>query len=200
MCQRTVMAHQTPDNEPNLPATTGSARAVREDGWTPRRQAEFLRMLATTQCVSSAARSVGMGRQSAYKLRARLDDKPFGAAWRMITTGGAHEALLEAALSRAIHGVEVSHYWQGELVGTTRRYDERLTASLLKSGMLERASRQRAAAEEEYAQFDLARLLDRIEYGPEGWNSPIDERAFASGDDMSDLLDEDDNEEEFDDE
>ncbi|MCB1719955.1 MAG: hypothetical protein KDK05_32950, partial [Candidatus Competibacteraceae bacterium] len=46
--------------------------APRHDGWTPARQAAFLRELAASHCVSAAARAVGMSRQSAYALRARL--------------------------------------------------------------------------------------------------------------------------------
>jgi hypothetical protein len=45
--------------------------------------AAFLRELAATQSVSQAARSVGMGRQSAYKLRKRLAGQPFDQAWHM---------------------------------------------------------------------------------------------------------------------
>jgi len=43
--------------------------------------AEFLRQLAATHSVSAAARSVGMSRQSAYKLRDRLKGEPFDIAW-----------------------------------------------------------------------------------------------------------------------
>ena len=34
-------------------------------------------------------------------------------------------------MERALNGVEVPHYHKGELVGTSRRFDERLTVSLL---------------------------------------------------------------------
>jgi molybdenum-dependent DNA-binding transcriptional regulator ModE len=44
----------------------------RQDRWTRSRQAVFLRELAATHCVSSAARELGMGPQSAYRLLARL--------------------------------------------------------------------------------------------------------------------------------
>jgi hypothetical protein len=51
--------------------------------WTPARQAAFLRALKATQSVSEAADSVGMSRQSAYKLRRRLAGQPFDRAWDM---------------------------------------------------------------------------------------------------------------------
>ena len=54
-------------------------RKPRRDEWTGEKIAGFLRELAATQSVSRAAVSVGMGRQSAYKLRQRM--APFAAAW-----------------------------------------------------------------------------------------------------------------------
>ncbi|MEO0872176.1 MAG: hypothetical protein AAFY19_09515 [Pseudomonadota bacterium] len=82
------MAHKLPTTEPELPLASASAITVRHDGWTIERQLAFLQMLAATHSVAQAAKAVGMSRQSAYKLRARLDDAPFGAAWRMATRGG----------------------------------------------------------------------------------------------------------------
>ena len=53
----------------------------RGDGWTPERQAHFIGMLAQTRSVLAAARAVGMGRESAYRLRARPGAAGFAAAW-----------------------------------------------------------------------------------------------------------------------
>lgn len=53
--------------------------AGRHDGWTGGRMAVFCRSLADTGVVAAAARAAGMGKQSAYKLRARLPE--FAAAW-----------------------------------------------------------------------------------------------------------------------
>ncbi|MGB3470251.1 MAG: hypothetical protein WBA51_05465 [Erythrobacter sp.] len=175
-----------------------SLTATRRDGWTAERQTAFLRMLAATQSVAQAAKSVGMSRQSAYKLRARLDDAPFGAGWRMAMKGG-RGALLEAALDRAINGIEVPHYWQGELVGTSRRYDERLTALLLNSGALANARATVNGAEDEFAHHGLSRLLDRIESGPRHWRGYAEERNDAWGDDGYDDDDGYDNDDDNDD-
>ena len=49
--------------------------------WTPARQAAFLRALEETLSVSKAAKSVGMSRQSAYKLRQRMAGQPFAEGW-----------------------------------------------------------------------------------------------------------------------
>jgi hypothetical protein len=111
-----------PDSE--SPAGTGPR-------WTPRKMAEFLRALAATHSVKAAAKSVGMSRQSAYRLRSRLKGKAFDTAWDE-AFHHSYRNLPYAALERALNGVEVPHYFRGELIGTSRRYDERLTISLLK--------------------------------------------------------------------
>jgi hypothetical protein len=99
--------------------------------WTKRKMAEFLRALAATHSVKAAAKTVGMSRQSAYKLRSRLKGKAFDAAWDEAFRH-SYENLPYAALERALNGIEVPHYYKGELIGTSRRYDERLTVTLLK--------------------------------------------------------------------
>src|SRR5690606_25272034 len=108
------------------------------DRWNKPKMAEFLRHLAATQSVAAAARAVGMGRQSAYKLRARLKGQPFDIAWEAAFRHG-YDNLAHGALELALEGAEVPHYHQGELVGTHRKYDERLTVALL-------AMRNRAGA------------------------------------------------------
>lgn len=131
--------------------------------------ADFLRMLAASQNVSAAAKSVGMSRQSAYKLRARLKGAPFDIAWEAAFRHG-YDNLAHAALERALNGVEVPHYYRGELVGTSRRYDERLTVALL--AMRNRSGaplmgRYGAAAEYYGERWDA--LLERVGTGPADW-------------------------------
>ena len=53
----------------------------RHDGWTPARQAVFIGKLFETRNVCAAARAVGMGRESAYRLRKRSGAAGFAAAW-----------------------------------------------------------------------------------------------------------------------
>lgn len=175
------MAHDQTHGEPIALTPSVPSRAERYDGWTVDKQVDFLRMLATTQNVAAAARSVGMGRQSAYKLRARLDDQPFGAAWRLALRN-ARDSVLDAAIERAVNGVEVPHYWKGELIGTSRRYDERLTTALLAGGALQRSTVHIGGPEREFAERGLSRLLDRIAHGPTEWCDLEDERDFAWGD------------------
>jgi hypothetical protein len=54
---------------------------IRRDGWTPERQLCFLDALQHTRSVTKAVASVGMRRESAYRLRSRRDGALFAAAW-----------------------------------------------------------------------------------------------------------------------
>jgi hypothetical protein len=103
----------------------------RHNGWTPDRQLEFIEALADGGCVEQAARAVGMSRNSAYALRRRPDAQAFRLAWDA-ATDNAVARLADAALSRAIHGVAVPVFHEGEQVGERRHYDERLTMFLLR--------------------------------------------------------------------
>jgi len=146
-----------------------AAPDARHDGWTPARQARFLRRLGATHCVSEAARSVGMSRQSAYKLRNRLRGEPFGVAWECAFRR-KFDALADSAMTRAIHGVEVPHFFKGELIHTSRRYDERLTVALLamRAGMTE-IEECHAYNPDRIDPDNFAALLDRVEHGRELW-------------------------------
>ena len=100
------------------------------DRWTPDRMADFLRQLSATHSVSAAAQSVGMSRQSAYRLRSRLKGLPFDLAWD-VAFHHSYDNLAHAALERALNGVEVPVFFKGAQVGSFRRHDERLTVALL---------------------------------------------------------------------
>lgn len=153
-----------PAGPPDIPALAEPARDAR---WTRERQAEFLRELAATHNVALAARAVGMSRQSAYKLRARLKGQPFDRAWAM-AFGCAFDALAQAAVERALDGVEVPHFHKGELVGTSRRFDERLTLALLTSrAVLERVPPVPSHA---VGSRDLPGMIERVAEGPETWD------------------------------
>ncbi|WP_301750422.1 hypothetical protein [uncultured Erythrobacter sp.] len=161
------------------PASPLALAPIRHDGWTTQRQVTFLDALAASHSVSEAARAVGMSRQSAYALRARLKGEPFDLAWTAAFRC-RFDALAEAALDRAINGVEVQHFYNGELVGTTRRYDERLTLALLAmrgTGGARRTSASHPAAE--YGPEDFGPLRERVEQGPETWDEQLDEEREA---------------------
>ena len=112
------------------PAPRTPTKPQRGNGWTLARQAAFLRALSASHSVSEAARSVGMSRQSAYQLRSRLKGQPFDLAWE-VAFHHSYDVLAHTALERALNGVEVPVFFQGEQVGAYRRFDERLTVALL---------------------------------------------------------------------
>ena len=114
---------------PATPATPAD-KAQRVDGWTLAKQAAFLRALSASHSVAEAARSVGRSRQSAYRLRSRLKGQPFDLAWE-VAFHHSYDVLAHTALERALNGVEVPVFFQGEQVGSYRRFDERLTVALL---------------------------------------------------------------------
>jgi hypothetical protein len=60
-------------------ANDNASLRVRHDGWTEPRRTAFLESLAATANVKHACATVGMSRQSAYRLQTR--DPAFAAAW-----------------------------------------------------------------------------------------------------------------------
>lgn len=116
-------------SSPDQPATQ-SDRATRHDGWSLDKQAAFLRALSATHSITEAAQSVGMTRQSAYRLRSRLKGQAFDLAWE-VAFHHSYDVLAHAALERALNGVEVPVWFKGEQVGSYRRFDEKLTVALL---------------------------------------------------------------------
>ena len=169
-----------PDFEPAHPRP-------RFDGWTPSRQVRFIEALAESGCVAAACRAVGMAERSAYALRARADAVSFRNAWDA-ALDYAVRRLSDAVLSRAINGVAVPVFFQGEQVGEKRYYDERLAMFVLRyrdplhygkwldrrehaghaeGGALELAAAKRAVREDADLSVDetpdrVARRLDEI--------------------------------------
>lgn len=145
----------TQPSEPLPPALTNPP-----DRWNKPKMAGFLRELAATHCVGSAAKAVGMSRQSAYKLRARLKGEPFDIAWEAAFQHG-YDALHQAALERALHGVEVPVFHGGEQIGTRRHFDERLTCFLL-------AARNHRGAQQ------LSRYRAAVDFWAERWDTLVE--------------------------
>ena len=166
---RPPFALSEPAETANTPFDNEHPEFERDDRWSKRKMAEFLRALAARQSVAAAARSVGMSRQSAYKLRNRLKGEPFDIAWEAAFQHG-YDALHQAALERALHGVEVPVFHKGEQVGTRRHFDERLTTFLLarrNTVGAQRLGRYGAAAEFWSERWE--RMLEQVETGPVVW-------------------------------
>jgi hypothetical protein len=103
----------------------------RFDGWTPKRQTDFIAALAECGCVTDACRAVGMSERSAYALRARDDAVSFRNAWET-ALDFAIRRLSDAVLSRAINGVPRAIFYQGEQIGENRYFNDRLAMFLLR--------------------------------------------------------------------
>jgi hypothetical protein len=109
----------------------------RHDGWTAERQIAFIEKLADCSCVTTAARHVGMSRESARQLRLRPCGRDFRNAWDAALDCGYAE-VEEAAMERSKKGVARPIFYKGEQVGEWRHFDERLTMFLLRSRRPER--------------------------------------------------------------
>lgn len=157
--------HPAATASPAEPAKLPSPhRPVRHNEWTRAKMVAFLRELAASQSVAQAAKSVGFSRQSVYKLRTRLQGTPFALAWEVALEAGMQQ-LAHALMDRALNGEEVPHYYRGELVGTSRRYDNRLAAWLLDNPW--KVGRQQMAREFSAEGWDA--LLERIEWADLRW-------------------------------
>lgn len=98
---------------------------IRHDGWTPAKQADFLRLLATLGSVGAAARAVGMTPQSANRLRRRPGAESFAAAWDRALEEGRLR-LFDRAVDRSMNGYTVPIRRNGRVVGQRHRFDNRL--------------------------------------------------------------------------
>jgi hypothetical protein len=99
--------------EPKIlrPPPAVNSRSATPERWTKQRMADFLRELGASHSVAG----VGMSRQLAYRLRVRLKGQPFDIAWEAAFQHG-YDALHQAALERALHGIELPVYHRGEIL------------------------------------------------------------------------------------
>jgi hypothetical protein len=116
-------------------------RKPRHDGWTDEKQRRFIEVLADTGLVSLAAKTVGMSRESAGRLRRSPHGAPFARAWDAARQH-AGCALEDIAFERAIEGAEHNVYNEfGEVICTKRVYNDRLLTFLLRNLKPERYAR-----------------------------------------------------------
>ncbi len=101
-----------------------------QNGWTERRQRDFITALATMGSVLHAARAVGMTKQAAYQLRNRPGAESFAMAWDVAISIGYDDAF-DRALERATIGITTPRYYKGKRVGTKHRFDYRLAIAAL---------------------------------------------------------------------
>ena len=119
------------ESAPSVPAFEPVKLRHRHDGLTPERQVAVVQALAESGCVREACARVGISAEAVYKLRRRPDAQSFRLAMDLALDGAA-DKVEDGAFGRAINGVEIPHYYKGELVGAHRRYDERLAMFILR--------------------------------------------------------------------
>jgi hypothetical protein len=122
----TTPAPGIPDGTPPEPARP----AIRNDGWTPDRQARFLAAIAEGHLVRDACAMVGLSVTSAYAFRRRAGGAAFALGWAAANLH-AREVLADTLLARAVEGqVETITRGDGSVV-ERHRYDNRLAQAML---------------------------------------------------------------------
>ena len=105
------------------------APAIRHDGWTGEKMADFCEKLAETGIVMDAGDAAGMSASSAY--RARRRNPAFAAAWDAALTI-ARERLADTLLARSLEGNVEQVYKDGQLIGERHVIDNRLGLAILR--------------------------------------------------------------------
>ncbi len=119
------------------PFTPVPRQCERHDGWTPQRQRAFIEALADTGSVAAACKAVDMSQPGAYYLRRQPGAESFRAAWAAALDLGV-QRIEDVAMDRALNGVEEPLYSYGHLIGTRRRYNDRLLMFMLRNRAPER--------------------------------------------------------------
>lgn len=94
------------------------------------KKSQFIRTLAMTGNVTASAEAVGLARHMVYDWRKQ--DAAFASRWEE-ALAVAVDALAMEARRRALDGVEEVRYFQGEPIGTIRKYSDQLLMFLLRA-------------------------------------------------------------------
>ena len=117
----------------------------RHDGWTPDKQAAFLRVLGQSGCVRDACRAIGLSTTSAYRVRRRIPE--FARQWELALRR-ASVSLEAVAWQRAVDGVREPVFHNGEIIGHRIRYSDSLLRLLILRGDLQAAEKLREEREQ----------------------------------------------------
>jgi hypothetical protein len=102
----------------------------RIDTLTPDTRARFLDVLSRTDNVTEACREIQKSRAWVY--HCRDVDPTFAEAWETAKQVAADEVFFEAR-RRAVNGYEDPVFYQGEQVGTVKRYSDRMLEMLART-------------------------------------------------------------------
>jgi len=109
----------------------------RRDGWQEQVQRTFIAALADCGSVEAACRYVGRSPASAYRLRRHPEGGEFARAWQL-AVDLAVQQIEDAAMDRALNGVEVPVFAYGNQLATRRVHNESLVMFMLRSRAPER--------------------------------------------------------------
>lgn len=158
-----------PAPEPPAPAPARPAQyefgpvETRYDGWTPDKQAIFLRVVSEGHSITHSCRVVGMTKQSAYALRRSARGAGFALGWQAALILG-RERLADEMLDRAMNGVVETVTSPNGDVTERHRHDNRLGMAML-SRMDRLADAARADASHAAARLvaqDFDQYLDLV--------------------------------------
>jgi DNA-binding XRE family transcriptional regulator len=97
---------------------------------TAKKRRQFIKHLRNNGNITSAARSIGISRQTAYNLR--KENPKFAASWNNAIQ--EHLDQVEEELRRrACNGVDEDVYYQGTVCGTVKKYSDTLLMFYLKA-------------------------------------------------------------------
>ena len=130
----------------HVPAFAPVPLRSRSGGWTPRKQAMFLGLLAETRCVRRAAARVGMSRETAYRLRTKPGAASFAHAWDRamgrVAAGVSRKVTPDELRARALGGLLKPLLYRGRYISTVEKTDItallRLMARLGRAGCVDR--------------------------------------------------------------
>lgn len=141
-----------------LPSFTPVPRqCARHDGWTDERQIAFIEALADTGSVEAACKVVNMSTVGAYHLRRQPGADSFRKAWE-IALGLGVQRVEDVVMDRALNGVEEPLYSYGKLIGTRRRYNDRLLMFILRNRAPDRFADGRPKAMNAAGKMEIERL------------------------------------------
>ena len=109
----------------------------RKNSITPVLQRAFIAHLAANGIVRDAARHIGRSSEALYRLRQRPDATGFRMAWER-ALDWSMTRLEDSAFARALQGEERPVFARGELIGSTRHYNDALVMFFLRNRLPQR--------------------------------------------------------------
>lgn len=137
------MTIRTIEHEPRDPIAFDPVprSKTRHDGWTAKRQREFIATLAETGNVRQSCAALGLEFSGAYRLRAAPGGASFAAAWDAAVERGTAQ-IRDLLIDHSLNGVPEPIVAGGKIVGERRKFNHRTMMWMVDKGDKARAARQ----------------------------------------------------------